>query len=166
MGISRWFGHLNTSTLRLRGRFDADAMQRISAAIVESERGHAGEIRFAVEAALPLRALLQRVDARSRALGLFSHLRVWDTAGNTGVLLYLLWADQAIEIVVDRGIAALFIERIWERPCNDLRESLRRGDDPVEAVCACIRTIGGMLRAALPPEDAPGDELPDAPVML
>ncbi len=166
MGISRWSSHLNTSTLRLRRRFDAAAMERIAAAIAAAERGHAGEIRFAVEAALPLRALLHRVDARSRALHLFSQLRVWDTAGNTGVLLYLLWADQAIEIVVDRGIAASIPETMWRKPCDELRDALRRGDDADAAVCACIGTIGAMLRAVLPPSDSAGDELPDAPILL
>ena len=166
MGLSRWFRHLNASALRLRRRFDAEAMERIRAAIIEAEHGHAGEIRFAVEAALPMRALLQRVSARSHALEVFSRLRVWDTAGNTGVLLYLLWADQTIEIVVDRGIAASIPETMWRKPCDELREYLQRGGNPGDAVCACVRTIGELLRAGLPPADSAGDELPDAPLLM
>jgi flagellar motor switch protein FliG len=38
---------------------------------------------------------------------MFSHLRVWDTAHNNGVLVYLLLADRDVEIVADRGIQAL-----------------------------------------------------------
>jgi uncharacterized membrane protein len=55
---------------------------------------------------------------------------------------------------------------MWRKPCDELRESLRRGDVAGDAVCACIGSIGEMLRAALPPADASGDELPDAPVLL
>ena len=35
---------------------------------------------------------------------MFGKLRVWDTEHNNGVLIYLLLAEHAIEIVADRGI--------------------------------------------------------------
>jgi uncharacterized membrane protein len=38
--------------------------------------------------------LLRNQSARSRALDIFSHLRIWDTASNNGVLIYLLLADR------------------------------------------------------------------------
>ena len=41
---------------------------------------------------------------RERAITLFGKLRVWDTEHNNGVLIYLLLAEHAIEIVADRGI--------------------------------------------------------------
>ena len=37
---------------------------------------------------------------------MFGKLRVWDTAHNNGVLIYLLLAEHAIEIVADRGLNA------------------------------------------------------------
>jgi uncharacterized membrane protein len=162
----RMLSHLGTGSLHVRRRFNAKAMERIKNAIAEAERGHAGEIRFAVEAALPLRALFNGIDARSRALTLFSHLRLWDTEANTGVLLYLLWADKAIEIVADRGIAALLPDSAWEAHCAELRERLRRGENAGEAVCTCITAIGAMLRAVLPPAESTPDELPNKPLML
>ncbi len=36
---------------------------------------------------------------------MFGKLRVWDTEQNNGVLIYLLLAEHAIEIVADRGLA-------------------------------------------------------------
>jgi uncharacterized membrane protein len=36
---------------------------------------------------------------------MFGKLRVWDTEHNNGVLIYVLLAEHAIEIVADRGVA-------------------------------------------------------------
>ncbi|HEV2606455.1 MAG TPA: TPM domain-containing protein [Xanthomonadaceae bacterium] len=163
--FARTFAHLRTGHGVVRRRFDHDAMKRIGEAIAAAEHGHAGEIRFAVEAALPLRMLRRHQDARSRALEIFAHLRVWDTEANTGVLLYLLWADRAIEIVADRGIAALVPASDWEAVCAHVRDGLRSAH-PADAVIAGITRIGELLRAALPAQESTLDELPDDPVML
>ena len=163
--VSRVIAHLRTSTGVVHRHFKKQAMACIRDAITAAELGHAGEIRFAVEAALPMRALLKRTDARSRALALFSHLRLWDTEANTGVLLYLLWADRAIEIVADRGIAALVPAAQWESICAEVRDGLRN-THPADAVIAGIARIGDLLRAALPPAESTPDELPDDPVLL
>lgn len=166
MAALRWLRHLSTGVLSVHRRFNADTMERIAATIAAAEHGHAGEIRFALEAALPLHALFNGTDARSRSLSLFSHLRLWDTEANTGVLLYLLWADRAIEIVADRGIVARLPATAWETPCSALRDRIGQGDDPGEAVCACIASIGAILRAALPPAESTPDELPNTPLLL
>ena len=63
---------------------------------------HGGEICVCVEASLPLAEVWRGVQARGRALDVFAQLRVWDTERNNGVLIYLLLADHAIEIVADR----------------------------------------------------------------
>ncbi|HTA64973.1 MAG TPA: TPM domain-containing protein [Xanthomonadaceae bacterium] len=163
--ISRLWAHARTGTGVVRRRFDHEAMERIREAIVAAERGHAGEVRFAVEAALPIGKLRQHRDARSRALEVFSQLRVWDTEENTGVLLYLLWADRAIEIVADRGIAALVPASAWEAVCTEISDGLR-STHPVDAVIAGIARIGELLRAALPARESTPDELPDDPAVL
>ena len=48
--------------------------------------------------------------ARERAVTLFGKLRVWDTEHNNGVLIYLLLAEHAIEIVADRGHRAARVD--------------------------------------------------------
>src|SRR5690606_19240146 len=83
--------------------FPADSMQRIAAAVAAGEALHQGQVCFAVEAALPLRALLGGMEARTRAREVFAQLRVWDTSGNNGVLVYLLLAERRIEVVADRA---------------------------------------------------------------
>src|SRR5690349_11934187 len=100
--IGRLARHLfSRSASRL---FPADALERIAQAVARGEATHTGETCFAVESALPLRAVFAGVQARDRAVDAFSRLRVWDTAANNGVLLYLLLADHRIEIVADRGL--------------------------------------------------------------
>ena len=63
-------------------------------------------MRFVVEASLTPHQLLHRVSARERALAVFSSLRIWDTAANNGVLIYVLLGDHAVEIIADRGVAS------------------------------------------------------------
>ena len=39
--------------------------------------------------------------------------RVWDTKHNNGVLIYLLLAERAIELIADRGINASVSAKQW-----------------------------------------------------
>lgn len=150
-----------------RRRFPAQAMDRIAAAIGEGERLHHGEICFVVESTLPMRHIVRGVQARARAEAAFASLRVWDTAANNGVLVYLLLADHRIEIVADRGLRGLVSEAQWRGVCQLLEDRLRSGDH-ADAVVAAIQQVSHLLVAHFP--QAPGtvdvDELPDPPVFL
>jgi uncharacterized membrane protein len=73
-----------------------DMMQRLTQRVAASEGRHSGQIRICVEAALPMGYLWRLGPTTSlsllihqRALMMFSKLRVWDTAHNNGVLIYL-----------------------------------------------------------------------------
>ena len=104
--LRRFFRHLVTDHGSARRAFPAAALARIEAAIAEGERRHRGQVRFAVEAALPLARVLRgsrRASARSRCS---ARCAIWDTEENCGVLVYLLLADRDVEIVADRGIHA------------------------------------------------------------
>jgi uncharacterized membrane protein len=81
---------------------DAAALTRLEQHVATSETRHSGEIRLCVEAGLPLSYLWRNATARQRAVTMFGKLRVWDTEHNNGVLIYLLLAEHAIEIVADR----------------------------------------------------------------
>lgn len=144
--------------------FPADAMQRIAAAVAAGEASHDGEVCFAVEAALPLRAVLAARDARARAQEAFAQLRVWDTAGSNGVLLYLLLADHRIEIVADRALAARVSPEQWRGVCQLMEERLRAGD-PEGAAVQGVAAASALLARHFPRTgDAPGaNELPDLP---
>ncbi|MFT4178180.1 MAG: TPM domain-containing protein [Thermomonas sp.] len=150
-----------------QGRFPPDAMERIAQAITVSETCHAGEICFAVEAALPLRDVLRGVQARQRALDAFARLRVWDTEANNGVLIYLLLADHRIEIVADRGLHDVVSDAQWRGVCELMEARLRAGEH-ADGVVAGIEAIGDLLAEHFPqdPSRPDEDELPNQPVLL
>lgn len=144
--------------------FPEDSLQRIAQAVARGEATHTGETCFAVESALPLRAVFAGVQARDRAVDAFSRLRVWDTAANNGVLLYLLLADQRIEIVADRGLQGRVSEEQWRGVCQLMEERLRAGD-PEAAAVQGIEAAARLLAAHFPRGEGVADEneLPDLP---
>ncbi|HET6546117.1 MAG TPA: TPM domain-containing protein [Rhodanobacteraceae bacterium] len=148
-----------------RRAFPRATLDAIQHAVAASEHTHLGEICFAVESALPSAAALRGVSARERAHAVFSRLRVWNTAHNSGVLVYVLMADQAIEIVADRGIAARVDAHEWTGICATMRKHFAAGDYH-GGTLAGIAAIGTLLARHFPADgrDNP-DELPDRPVL-
>jgi hypothetical protein len=102
--LRRFFRHLATDQGGVRRAFPEAALARIEALIGEGEKWHRGQVRFSVEASLPLARVLAGITPRERAIEAFSLLRIWDTEENCGVLVYLLLADRDVEIIADRGI--------------------------------------------------------------
>jgi uncharacterized membrane protein len=148
-----------------RRYFPLAVMERIEQAIAASEKRHAGEVRFVVEATLDARRLFAGMSARERALEVFSELRVWDTEANCGVLVYLLLADRDVEIVADRGIARRVGQEPWEAICRTMEARLRMGEYE-QAVVDAIERAGALLVEHFPRNGADANELSDKPVRL
>ena len=104
-----------------------DALAHLEERVRASEHKHSGEIRLCVEAGLPLSYLWRDATARQRAVTVFGKLRVWDTEHNNGVLIYLLLAEHAIEIVADRGITRRVPQATWDALITGMREDFRAG---------------------------------------
>ena len=104
---------------------------RLGEHVSHCERTHSGEIRIYVETALPWDSLKQNAPthilSRQRAVELFSSERVWDTAQNNGVLIYLLLAERSIEIIADRGISQRVDKAIWDAMVTQLSKRCREG---------------------------------------
>ncbi len=163
--IQRIISHAMTTRGQVRRAFPAAASTAIEQAIQGAEAGHAGEIRFVVEAALDGLPLLKSQTARERALEVFSQLGVWDTEHNSGVLIYLLLADRRVEIVADRGIHARVGAAAWAGLCRAMEISFREGHYEHGAV-ACIGAVAAQLKQHFPAGEHHDNELPDAPVFL
>lgn len=150
-----------------RGLFPEDRLQRAAAAIARDEARHRGEVCFAVESALGWRAVRAGCQARDRAAEVFSRLRVWDTAENNGILIYLLLADRRIEILADRGLDGRISDEQWRGVCLLMEERLRAGDAEA-AVLEGVAAAGDLLAGQFPRIDGRGDcnELPDRPQVL
>lgn len=141
------------------------ALLEIEQAIAAGEALHSAEVRFVVEAAFPIGAAWRGVSARDRAVALFSQLRVWDTEQNNGVLLYLLMADRAIEIVSDRAVSRVVPPERWQAVCNEFGRACSQGRFR-EGALAAIAAIHDLIRPHFPPGARNPDELPNRPVVL
>lgn len=164
----RLLRHLLTPFWMVRLRYPQELLTRIATRVAEVERRHPGEVRFAVEHALDLPDLIAGVTPRERALEVFSQLRVWDTEHNNGVLIYLLLAEHAIEVVADRGLRAH--DAAWPPMVAQLRAALQAGRFE-EGLNGAVDAAGGLLQREFPRQadeaDRPGgNELPNEVVVL
>lgn len=143
-----------------------DALQRLEQRVAASERRHSGEIRLCVEAGLPLSYLWRDATPRERALTLFGKLGVWDTEANNGVLIYLLLAEHAIEIVADRGLNPHIDAAQWRALVDGMADDFRAGRfeaglaRTIDAVDAVLSRHFPLAAGQVNP-----NELPDAPVL-
>jgi uncharacterized membrane protein len=165
MGIKRIGKHLLEHQWRVRRIFPRKVLAEIEKAIKAGEASHSGQVRFVVEGALDGKPLFRNQSARERALDVFSRLRVWDTAHNNGVLIYLLLADRDVEIIADRGIDAKVGAAGWENICREMEAEFKAGNFE-RGVIAGIEAVSRQLAAHFPRRGAGENELPDAPVVL
>lgn len=165
MNIQRWLRNLFATPFGTRRRFPAHVLQAIERAITTVEARHAGEIRFVIETSLDLPDLWANRSPRDRAIDVFSQLRVWDTADNNGVLIYLLMAEHDVEIVADRGISASVSAAEWEQVCRQMEAHFRDGRFK-EGSLAGIEAVAGLLGQHFPAASGDRNEQPNRPILL
>ena len=155
-------------------------LKTLTERVAASEQRHSGQIRICIEASLPL-SYLWRVGRersltaviRDRALMMFSKLRVWDTAHNNGVLIYLLLAEHAIEIIADRGMALHISPAQWTDLVSQMGEDFKTRSYQ-EGLTRAIDYVSSELVQHFPHLSEEGllggghrdNELPDTPVLL
>ncbi len=165
MSIKRIGKHLLEHRWRVRRIFPPEALAVIERTIKAGEETHSGQVRFVVEGALDGKPLFTNQSARERALDIFSQLRIWDTAHNNGVLIYLLLADRQVEIVADRGIDAKVGAAGWERICKAMETDFKAGNF-AGGVVKGIQAVSQQLAAHFPRHRAGPNELSDKPVVI
>jgi uncharacterized membrane protein len=165
MSIGRITRHLLQHHWKRRSVFPPALLVRIEQAIKAGEATHAGQLRFVVEGALDGAPLFHNQPARERALDIFSQLRIWDTAHNNGVLIYLLLADRDVEIVADRGIDGKVGHEGWEKICQEMETDFRAGHFE-RGVIKGIEAVSREMAKHFPREGSGPNELPDAPVVI
>ena len=163
---ARLFAHLLHTPLATRRAFPEALQAAIRTAIAGGEQKHRGEIRFVVEGDWPLADVWSGKSVRERALEIFGLARVWDTAENTGLLVYVLLCEHRVEILADRGLHAAAAAGSWERLCQEMANAFREGKFESGSLTAIDR-INQLLQQEFPagPEGNP-NELPDAPIVL
>lgn len=166
MDIQRIVRHLTTTSRASHRAFPKSAITAIEQAIRASEGEHNGDIRFVIEAALDGAPLWRGISPRDRALDLFSQFRVWDTEHNSGVLIYVLLADCAVEIVADRGIHRCCGAQAWSQICLAMETRFAAGEFESGAKEG-IEAITNALIQHFPRVSGTGlNELPDRPVLI
>ncbi len=167
------FRHLWLDASDARRAIAPEVLERLAKRVAASESRHSGQIRICIEAGLPL-SYVWRLGAnnslsqliRQRALMMFGKLRVWDTAQNNGVLIYLQLAERAIEIVADRGLAQHVNEAQWKAMVSRMGSNfaLHRFED---GLTQALEEVSALLVAYFP--NATGttrsNEMPDEPVL-
>lgn len=147
-----------------------DMLERLAQRIAASERRHTGQVRICVEGGLPLSYIWRGAGARERAITQFGKLRVWDTECNNGVLIYLLLADHAIEIVADRGLTRHVSSTTWRDMVAHMTDAFRAGHYE-EGLTQALAEVSALLVEHFPRDEGDdetpdrGNELPDAPVV-
>ena len=81
---------------------------------------------------------------------MFGKLRVWDTEHNNGVLIYLLLAEHAIEIVADRGLNRHVPPEQWHALIATACAAAFRAGRFEDGLGEAIDAVDALLRAALP----------------
>ena len=155
-----------------RRKLSADMLNRLQKRVAASENRHSGEIRICIEAGLPTSYLWRyfwhktalRTVMRERAIMMFSKLRVWDTAHNNGVLIYLLLAERDIELVADRGINQFVNPAEWEAIVKSLSSALHE-DRFEDGLTQALEEVSAILMRhfELKAGDKNPNELPNAP---
>ena len=163
--LQRLLRHLIETRFMTRRRFTAEVLDAIEGAVRAAEETHAGEVRFVVETDLDAISIIGNKSPRQRALEIFAGLRVWDTELNNGVLVYVLCADRAVEIIADRGFNALVADSEWGAVCRAMEGEFRAGRWRHGAV-AGVEGAAVLLARHFPGSRQSGNELPDRPVLL
>ncbi len=159
--LARILKHRWTDETDTARALNSDALARLETRVAASEKRHSGEIRLCVEAGLPLSYLWRDATPRQRAVTVFGKLRVWDTEQNNGVLIYLLLAEHAIEVVADRGLSRHVPQATWDTLLAGMRERFRAGEfeqglaQAVDAVDALLQRHFALAEGQTNPNELP-----------
>jgi uncharacterized membrane protein len=153
--------HLLMTPWHLRRCFPAATLEAIELEIKTNEAGHAGEICFVVEDALHGAALYRGQSPRDRAIEVFSRLHLWDTHHRNAVLIYVLLADRAVEIVADRGAHSKVGPDAWRDVCGAMESAFRIGKYRRGTVVG-VRMVARHLSEHFPAQGA----VPESPLQI
>ena len=157
----RWLDESDT-----RRMMPPELLERLARRVAASEQRHSGEVRIYVEAGLPMSYLLRDAAPRERAIAMFGKLRVWDTAHNNGVLIYLLVAEHAIEIVADRGLNDRVPAGEWQAIVQRMQVAFRESRYE-DGLTHALEEVSALLVEHFPlaAGEVNPNELPDEPVL-
>ncbi|MEO6322187.1 MAG: TPM domain-containing protein [Polaromonas sp.] len=166
--------HLWLDVSDTRRAIPSDMVKRLAERVAASELRHSGQIRICIESSLPASYLWRLTKEntlgeliRQRAVTMFGKLRIWDTEHNNGVLIYVLLAEHAIEIVADRGLMRHVNAAQWQATVAHMASAFRdkRYED---GLMQALEETSAVLMAHFVRTDearSHANELPDTPLL-
>lgn len=165
VNIKRWLIHAFTPPWRWRLAFPTALLNDIERAIKQSESSHRGELRFAIENSLAPSLVWRGLTAKQRATEVFSNLKVWDTEDNSGVLIYILLADNEVHIIADRGINQQISQQQWQKVAEDMQLAFSAGDFRTGSMSG-ISHLSQFLQTYFPANTDNPNQLSDRPIII
>jgi len=108
---------------------------------------------------------IKRTHAHQRAVEQFLAQNLHTTAGRTGVLIYLSFAERYAEIIADRAIDEQVPPETWEQMVDRLTQHLARGER-MKGLFAIMEECGSTLAEHFPPGSIDRNELPNHLIVL
>jgi putative membrane protein len=117
-------------------------------------------LRFAI-----VPKVIKRSRAHRKAVEQFLAQNLHTTAGRTGVLIFVSFAEHYAEVIADDGIYQRVPQETWEQVVDELTANIGRSAR-TEGFLAAIDACGDILAAHFPPGTADQNELPNHLIVL
>lgn len=99
------------------------------------------------------------------ALQQFVTKSLHNTAGRTGVLLFVALAEHRAEVIADEGVYAVAPKEAWDGVVARVVEGVKRGR-LIDGLVAAVERAGEILAEHVPPNGDNPNETPDEPTIL
>jgi putative membrane protein len=108
---------------------------------------------------------LKHSRAHLRAVEQFLVQNMHTTAGRTGVLIYVSWAEHYAEVIADDGIYKKVTPKVWDEVIAELTRAIGEGER-TRGFVAAIEMCGAILAEHFPPMPPDQNELPNHLIVL
>jgi uncharacterized membrane protein len=164
--VCRWMDHTFVWRPSYKRIFNTECLANITQAVQRCESGSDVEVCVIAEQTLPFSYLRRNLAVRERAIMLFGKHRVWDTEGNTGVLIYVNMVERSVELVADRGIANKLPQSQWDDWASQLNVAFAR-DEYQSGLVHVVNKMGLVFAKTLPrTRQQRLNTVADAPIVL
>lgn len=118
-----------------------ETLHRIEAAVITAEEKTGAEIKVCIEGSLTILERIRGWTPQMRAQEIFTRHKMWDTADNNGVLVFVLLNQRAIEIVSDRGLSTELDTNYWKKLCDSFEGEVH-SKGLLPAIVSIVQEIG------------------------
>ena len=127
--------------------------RQVQETIAAAELNTSGEIRVHIDKWC-------KTDPLFKAKNLFGHLKMNETKGRNGVLIYVAMKEKKFAIVGDVGINTRVPVGFWDTTKDKMKARFAEGE-LVAGICEGIAEAGHQLKAFFPYESDDENELPN-----